>query len=82
VFNFILKDHGISLCFPVEMDITSTNKGKWLEENNIDYKISSFEEDMAASPTNNGYDVHAVYIIECLQFCNEADMIAFKLRWC
>lgn len=78
MFNFILEDHDVGLCFPVEQNITETKMGRWLSENDINYKISSFEEDYAMNSNNN---LHAVYIIESLEFFSEEDMIAFKLRW-
>lgn len=78
MFNFVLKDHNMSLCFPVDRDIFSTKMGQWLEENNIDYRISSFDEDMA---TDKNYQLHTVYIIESIDFFYEEDIVAFKLRW-
>ena len=74
MFNFILKEHNMGLCFPVEQNISETKKGRWLQENNIDYRISSFDETMALNSHN---ELHNVYIIESFEFFNEEDMIAF-----
>lgn len=75
----ILKDHGIKdICFPRDCIFKETEKGLWLDDNNVDYRVSTFEESIAL---NIDDDLEKVIIIKSIDFFNEVDFTAFKLRW-
>ena len=78
MIKMVLKEHGISLGFPVDVVFEDTEKGLWLKENNIDYRVIEFEDIVAMNIDGN---LHDAIIVERIDFFNEEDFTAFKLRW-
>ena len=69
---FNLKDHGIRFFMSYDdMDVTDTDMGKWLSENDIAYRVVSHSD----FPLMGGRRINE------LQFFEAEDLIAFKLRW-
>jgi len=67
-----LEDHGIKFLYPTNQEITDSVIGMWLSDNKIDYKVVSHTH------LNRLFDL---MLINELQFYNEEDVVAFKLRW-
>lgn len=73
-----LSEHNIIFNFFYDRLITESETGKWLDENNIDYKINDFSE---SSVLIIDGECRMVCGIDSMLFYNEEDIIAFKLRW-
>ena len=76
--NLRLSRHNIRFSFFADRLITESEIGKWLEENNIDYKINEFSENDMVYLDGK---LRFVCIIDSMMFYSEEDMMAFKLRW-
>lgn len=79
MFNMILTDHNINVvCIPLEKIFEDTRYGKWLTENNVNYRVSLCHRDVA---WNKEFGLHDVIMINSIEFFTEEDFIAFKLQW-
>jgi len=67
-----LEDHDIKFIYPANKEITDSVIGRWLLDNEIDYKVISH--------THLNRLIDLMLITE-LQFFNVEDVVAFKLRW-
>jgi len=73
-----LCDHGINVTMHQDAEFIETEKGIWLEDNNIDYRICSIVNILAMNI--DGKTIDAISI-ENMSFFSEEDFMAFKLRW-
>jgi len=75
----ILEKHGVkNICFSSNGIFDDTKIGIWLNNNNIDYRISLFEDVIA---TDNQGNLHCAIVVESIEFFSDEDFTAFKLRW-
>ena len=76
---FDLRKHNIDFFIPDDMDITETEIGSWLNENNIEYKVTKFRGINIGEVILLG--LFSGVVVTDLQFFSEEGVVAFKLRW-
>lgn len=75
MISLILENHNISFFYNQNIDITESEIGAWLHENNIDYGIIDYV-------MNVSIDTSDTYIfVKSMSFRNREDVTGFILRW-
>ena len=72
-----LEKHNITFEYDFGLHVSESEIGKWLLENHIDYKVVNFN---SVYPRRSLSEPPLLGISE-MQFYNEEDVVAFKLRW-